>query len=544
MHPTTPNPAADTIQAPFDPRREAPPPPPPPQPSTWLEPITPPDESRTSLEVDDLIVIESDDDAGLATSDLPEPPPEPDAIDPDTGATPITIAGRKSGISPAKRRLVTPQEKEAMQVHFTPQQRLLILDSWKRSGLPAGDFAPLVNLSKHILYGWKNRFEQDGPAGLMEKKRGSTTGSRLSEVTRRAIIMMKEANPEWGIERIADMLARGPGIGASPHAISKVLQEWGCQIVEQPTRPHRDHLRHFERPKANDLWQTDLFTFMLKRQNQRVHLVAFVDDHSRFVVSYGLHASQSTALVLETLRAGIASYGTPVEVLTDNGSQYVTWRGKSAFSHECDKRGIKQIVARPRHPQTLGKTERFWGTLWRELLSTAIFSDLGDARIRIGQFIDYFNFQRPHQGIKGLVPADRFFGAAPTMLATLKSRIAVNALTLAREGAPKMPFYLAGNVNGQPVSVHANGDRLLMKTGDADPVEVTLATTTTPLVAPAPPTPVAPAPPAPSPLVPFGPQGVPVSPWTGTDGPQPPGVSALDALQQLQQPVGNQGGVR
>ena len=56
-----------------------------------------------------------------------------------------------------------------------------------------------------------------------------------------------------------------------------------------------------------------------------------MDDHSRFLVSYGLHASQSSALVLEVLRAALASYGVPEEILTDNGSQYVTWRGKSAY---------------------------------------------------------------------------------------------------------------------------------------------------------------------------------------------------------------------
>ena len=28
-----------------------------------------------------------------------------------------------------------------------------------------------------------------------------------------------------------------------------------------------------------------------------------MDDHSRFIVGYGLHASQSSALVLEVLRA-------------------------------------------------------------------------------------------------------------------------------------------------------------------------------------------------------------------------------------------------
>ena len=78
-----------------------------------------------------------------------------------------------------------------------------------------------------------------------------------------------------------------------------------------------------------------------------------------------------------------------------------------------------------------------------------MFLDLEDARRRIGLFIDYYNFQRPHQGIDGLVPADRFFGAAPEVLPTLKERVAANALELARHGVPKPPFYLTGQVGGQ-----------------------------------------------------------------------------------------------
>jgi hypothetical protein len=35
---------------------------------------------------------------------------------------------------------------------LTAEQRLLILDTWRRSGLPAGDFAALVGVSKHTLY--------------------------------------------------------------------------------------------------------------------------------------------------------------------------------------------------------------------------------------------------------------------------------------------------------------------------------------------------------------------------------------------------------
>jgi transposase InsO family protein len=309
----------------------------------------------------------------------------------------------------------------------------------------------------------------------VDKPRGGPRGSQVHEVTKRAILMLKEANPGWGCQRISDMLVRGPALPASPAAVARVLREAGYELSEEPTQPHPDKVRHFERAKPNQLWQTDLFTFLLKRQNRRVYLVAFMDDHSRFIVSYGLHASQSAALVLEVLRAGLTSYGAPEEILTDNGTQYVTWRGKSRFTRELEKRGIKQIVASPRHPQTLGKVERFWGTLWRECVERAIFLDMGDAQRRIGLFIDAYNFQRPNQGIDGLVPADRYFGAASEVLKTLKARVATNALELARHGMPKEPLYLTGQVGGQPVSIHAEGERVIVTGPQGTRQEVDLA---------------------------------------------------------------------
>jgi len=349
---------------------------------------------------------------------------------------------------------------------LTPEQRLLILDTWLRSGLPAGDFAALVGISKHTLYAWKKKFEAEGPGGLMDRPKGGPCGSRLSDLTKRTILMLKQANPSWGCQRISDMLLRGPALPASPGAVAKVLHEAGYRMEEVATHAHPQRDTRFERAKANSLWQTDLFTFILKRQNRRVYLVAFMDDHSRFIVGYGLHASQSSALVIEVVRAALAGHGVPEEILTDNGSQYVTWRGKSAFTRELEKRGIKQIVATPRRPQTLGKIERFWGTLWRECVESAVFIDLGDARQRIGLFIDHYNFSRPHQGVGGLVPADRFFGAASEVKRTLQARVQANALELARHGLPKAPFYLTGQAGGQPFSVHAEGERMILTNAD------------------------------------------------------------------------------
>lgn len=428
---------------------------------------------------------------------------------------PLQLGGRRR----RERALAKP---ESAQRHtFSAQQRLLLLDTWRRSGLPARDFAALLGVSKHTLYKWKQLFEEHGPAGLADQPRGARPGSRLPDLTQRAIVMLKEAHPDWGCQRISDALARGPALPASASAVARVLHEAGYELVEQPTRQHPSKMCRFERAKPNQLWQTDLFTFMLKRQNRRLYLVAFMDDHSRFVVSYGVHASASTALVLEALEAGLAAYGPPEEILTDNGSQYVTWRGTSQFTKHLQKRGIKQIVARPRRPQTLGKIERFWGSLWREFLEAAVFVDLADVRTRIGHYIDYYNFQRVHRGIEGLVPADRFFGAAQEVLRTLKERVAANALELARHGQPRAPFYVTGHVDGKAFSVHAEGERLVLRRQDEPRQEITLSGDSDQSQVSE----------APLPL-PVCPQGAPGSAEgePASNAPAAPGMSALDAL--------------
>lgn len=379
-------------------------------------------------------------------------------------------------VAPVRRkrgkRLVPPDAPRRPKL--TGERRLLILDAWQRSGLAAKDFAPLVQIAPHTLYAWRKRFKELGPAGLMDKAKGGPRGSRLPEATKRAILMLKKDHLEYGGDRISDELARGPGLGASPNAVRKVLKEAGYEVEDVRTRPHRDKKRRFERAKPGELWQTDLFTFVLKRQGRRLHLVAYLDDHSRFVTGFGLHASASTELVLEVLRAAISSYGAPTELLTDNGPQYVAWRGRSKFSKECDKLGIKQVVSKPKRPQTLGKVERLWGTVWRECVERAIFLDLADARRRLAFFFDHYNFHRPHRGIGGLVPADRFFEAAPEVRQMLAERVAANALELAQGGVPKRPFYLTGQVGGKPFSVHAAGERVYLSQPDAEREEIEL----------------------------------------------------------------------
>lgn len=401
---------------------------------------------------------------------------------------------------------------------FDPAQRLMLLDTWLKSGLPATDFGQLVGVSGHTLYAWRRRFQEHGPEGLTDT-RIMVRGSKLSEVTKRSILLLNQMHPDFGPERISALLERGPGLGASPNAVARVLREAGVEADAKRKAPvHVDRVRRFERATPNQMWQTDIFTFMMRRQNRRVFLVIFLDDHSRYVMGYGLHASMSTALVGEVFRAAATNYGPPQQVLSDRGPQYHTWRGTSQFKKLLRTYGVEQIVSRPQHPETLGKTERFWKSLWAECLAAAVFLDIEDARRRIGLYIDWYNFHRPHQGIGNAVPADRFFGAAQEVKERLKAQVAANALVLARDGEPRQPFYLTGRVGEMGLSIHAEGERVVLSTQDGRREEVHLGAAAAAAEAA-----VAPGP------MPFVPMGVMPDLDPQDDVGERPGTSPLDA---------------
>ena len=137
------------------------------------------------------------------------------------------VRAASGGLAPrgTRRRTARTSKRPAAQAgDFTGEERLLILDCWMRSKLAATEFSPLVGVVPATLYAWRRRFETSGPAGLLGHKR-RVRGSQLPEPTKRAILMMKEAHPDWGQDRIHDMLIRTAGIEASAGAVRLVTKE-------------------------------------------------------------------------------------------------------------------------------------------------------------------------------------------------------------------------------------------------------------------------------------------------------------------------------
>jgi transposase InsO family protein len=345
--------------------------------------------------------------------------------------------------------------------------KLQVVKKYLEESIPVSVIRQEFRVSGETVGRWVRAYRRDGEAGLATHYRGK--GRSLPSPVKRKIVELKEDNPLFGIKRISQVLKRAFFLSASPETVRKTLHDKSL-ITPRPKKRQRNitRPRFFERSTPNQLWQTDIFTFRLG--GHYAYLIGYIDDYSRYITGLELFRSQTGQNVIEVYRRAASEYNPPKEMLTDNGRQYTSWHGKSRFEAELRKDKIHHIKSRPHHPMTLGKIERFWKTIYLEFLSRAQFASFEDAGERIRQWVKYYNHKRPHQGIGGLCPADRYFEIQGELRKTIEQGIQENLLEMALRGKPRLPFYMVGRMEGQSVVLRAEKGRLRLSVDDEDDV--------------------------------------------------------------------------
>jgi transposase InsO family protein len=317
--------------------------------------------------------------------------------------------------------------------------KLLAIEALE-DGAERRDVAKIIGVHHSTVAGWQKQYREGGVSGLCRKASSIAVRRQVTKLEEE-ILAHRRAHPEHGVRRIRDELRRDQGLSVSAEKVRTVVNEAGLGNPPPKSQRRDPAPRRFERPLPNAMWQIDIFTFQLKRL-YRVYLIGIVDDHSRFLVGWGLYRQQTADAVLEVLKGAIGQWGAPREILSDNGRQFVAWRGETRFQRVLKRQGIQHVRSAPHHPMTLGKIERFWQTLWREYLSEAVFASYADACRRLDHWIQYYNHQRPHQGIGGACPADRFYGMEGDVAEAIRQGCDENALRLALGQETQPPLYL------------------------------------------------------------------------------------------------------
>ena len=144
---------------------------------------------------------------------------------------------------------------------------------------------------------------------------------------------------------------------------------------------------------------------------------AAIDDATRvarvaYVELLPDECGETASGFLRRMDAHFRRLGIPVQrVLTDNGSQYVSGAWKAA----CADLGVGARRTRPYRPQTNGKVERWFQSVMRECLYLHPLASEDERQRALDTFVEYYNHDRPHLGIKGLTPISRLASLSTTL---------------------------------------------------------------------------------------------------------------------------------
>lgn len=278
----------------------------------------------------------------------------------------------------------------------------------RQEGANVRELCRRFGISPKTGYKWLGRYAAAGASALAERsRRPQASPRRTGQALERAILELRDRHPAWGARKLYRRLADlGWRALPAPSTVHAILVRAG-RIAPAASLAHQPWQR-FEHATANALWQMD-FKGHFRLPGSRCHPLTVLDDHSRFSLCLQACPDEQGATVRERLSATFRRYGLPVALLIDNGAP---WGGGARYPYTplvawLIRLGIRVLHARPYHPQTLGKDERFHRTLKAEVLREG-FADLAGVQRRFDRWRAIYNFERPHEALEMQTPASRY----------------------------------------------------------------------------------------------------------------------------------------
>lgn len=337
---------------------------------------------------------------------------------------------------------------------FDQQQKLTIVESARQIGFK--EAADIAGVHYTTVYAWQSKLEVLGRQVFLDYK-PSHPGRGIKQVTEkqeRLVLDCWRSNPGFGPGQVRSQLRR-QGETVSIRTVRRLMVADGYTATVK--KPENKASQRFEASRPLELGQMDILEFFINKL--KIFVILLIDDYSRFILGWRLLEQTSIDAVIELVQESTGRYGKLEELLTDRGFVFYSWRGINRFERYLETERIDHTHARPHHPQTLGKVEALNRRIKTELIDKKHFATAHEAAASIESWVAHYNYQRPHQGLGGvLVPAERFNGLADRVLADMAKGLDVTApadyiersivnLVLAPDGT--ITLYLLG----QPLQV-------------------------------------------------------------------------------------------
>jgi len=221
--------------------------------------------------------------------------------------------------------------------------------------------------------------------------------------------------PFYGARKIAATL-REEGTGVSRKTVRAYMREMGLEAVypkpnlSAPNLENRVYpylLRGLKSAYPNHIWGIDITYIRLLRG--WMYLVAILDWHSRFVVSWELDQTLEIGFVLACVDRALEQ-ACPGILNSDQGSHFTS-------PQYIERLLAKQVAV---SMDGLGRaldnifTERLWRTVKYEEVYLHDYETPRQARQGLRHYMAFYNERRAHQSLDYRTPAEVYFGTQKT----------------------------------------------------------------------------------------------------------------------------------
>jgi putative transposase len=221
--------------------------------------------------------------------------------------------------------------------------------------------------------------------------------------------------PFYGSRQMARQLSR-EGVCAGRHRVRPLMRLMGLEAIYRAPKtsvPHPEHrvypylLRNVVVDHPDQVWCADVTYIPMRRGF--LYLVAIMDWATRHVLAWRLSNTMDAKFCVEALAEAMARYGKPEIFNTDQGSQFTSL----AFTGVLNDTGV--AISMDGRGRCLDNIfiERLWRSLKYEAVYLHEMTDGFAAERVIGEWIGFYNTERPHSALGGATPAEAYAAGQP-----------------------------------------------------------------------------------------------------------------------------------
>ena len=272
-----------------------------------------------------------------------------------------------------------------------------------------------LGIHKSTFYKWCQAYNEKGIDGLeppSARRRQQWNSIPLEE--KNLVVDFALEHTDLSSRELACKLTDEQQVFISESSVYRILKSRG--LITTPPFIIDFAKDEFEKKTSfvNEMWQTD-FTYLKVIGWGWYYLSTILDDKSRFIVHWELCENMKAEDVKNTVdralkKAKLGNNRRPV-LLSDNGACYISSELKS-YLKDVE---IRPIHGRPMHPQTQGKIERYHRSMKNNVKQTNYYYP-EQLREAIKKFVNYYNYERYHESLNNLTPADVYYGRGELIL--------------------------------------------------------------------------------------------------------------------------------